>query len=70
MNAPRKLVRNPDRDLTRELPRELTRVLTRDIAWLAALGVCIWFFPRTLLAMEAVGAVGTIALFWVEKRLS
>lgn len=66
MNAPRNLVREPDRDLTRELPRELAR----DLAWLAGLGVGIWFFPRTLLTMEAIGAVGTIALFWVEKRLS
>ena len=50
--------------------RNLPREFVREMACLAGLGVCIWFFPRTLLAIEIIGALGTIALFWVEKRLA
>ena len=39
----------------------------REIAWLAGLGVCIWFFPRTVLIIMAISALLTIALLWVEK---
>ena len=41
----------------------------REIAWLAGLGACAWFFPRTVLTIEAICAVGTIALVRVEKGI-
>lgn len=39
----------------------------REFTWLAGLGVCAWFFPKTVLITEAICAVGTIALAQVEK---
>lgn len=38
----------------------------REILWLAALGLCVWIFPKTTLIAQAVCAVGTIALVRVE----
>jgi hypothetical protein len=40
-----------------------------DVAWLAGLGVCAWFFPKTILVAEAICALGTIALMRVEKGM-
>ncbi len=41
----------------------------RDVAWLAGLGICAWFFPKTILVMEAICALGTIALVRVERGM-
>jgi hypothetical protein len=35
--------------------------------WLIALGVCAWFFPKTVLGTEAICGLGTIVLYRVEK---
>jgi hypothetical protein len=43
--------------------------LARELAWLALLALCVWFIPRTTLAMEAVCGVVTIALFCFERSL-
>jgi hypothetical protein len=40
---------------------------TNNILWLAALGACAWFFPRTVLVGEAICAIGTIALVFFER---
>ncbi len=41
--------------------------LVREVAWLAGLGVCAWFFPKTILIAETICALGTIALVRVER---
>ena len=41
----------------------------RNVAWLAGLGVCAWFFPKTILIAEAICALGTIVLMRVERGM-
>jgi len=43
--------------------------LARDLAWLALLALCVWFIPRTVLAVETVCGAVTIALFCFERSL-
>ena len=38
-----------------------------EVLWLGGAGVCVWFFPKTALAIVAFGAVVTLALRMVEK---
>ncbi len=44
----------------------LKRILF-ELLWIGVAGVCVWFFPRTTLAIVAFGAVVTLALRMVEK---
>lgn len=44
----------------------LKRILF-ELLWIGVAGVCAWFFPKTVLAIVALGAVVTIALRMVEK---
>ena len=43
--------------------------IARDLVLLALLGVCVWFFPKTTLTIEAVCGVGTLALFLFERKI-
>ncbi len=46
---------------------KLVAELANNILWLAALGACACFFPRTVLIAEAICAIGTVALVRVER---
>ncbi|HMD31215.1 MAG TPA: hypothetical protein VKG84_04840 [Candidatus Acidoferrales bacterium] len=43
--------------------------IVRDLALLAALGLCVWYFPKTILAIEGVCGLGTLALFLFERSM-
>jgi hypothetical protein len=44
--------------------------ILRDLVLLALLALLVWLFPRTMLAMEGVCGLGTLALFLFERRIS
>ena len=48
---------------------KLLQEFGREIAWLAGLGLCAWFFPKTVLGTEAICAIGTIVLMRVERGM-
>lgn len=41
-----------------------------DLILLAAAGVCLWLFPKTVLTIEGVCGLGTLALFLVERGVA
>ena len=43
--------------------------ILREVVLLGLLGACAWWFPRTMLAIEAVCGVGTVFLFLFEQRV-
>jgi hypothetical protein len=43
--------------------------IVRDLILLGLLGVCVWLFPKTALAVEGVCGLGTLALFLFERSL-
>jgi hypothetical protein len=43
--------------------------LARELAWFVLLALCVWFIPRTALAVETVCGAVTIALFCFERSL-
>lgn len=42
----------------------------RDLILLAAAGVCLWLFPKTVLAIEGICGLGTLGLFLVERGVA
>ena len=44
--------------------------ILRDLVLLGLLGLCVWLFPKTTLAIEAVCALGTLGLFLVERAMA
>lgn len=42
----------------------------RDLLLLALLGGLIWLFPKTMLTIESVCGLGTLALFLVERGVA
>jgi hypothetical protein len=44
--------------------------IVRDLLLLAAAGVCLWLFPKTVLIIEGVCGLGTLGLFLVERRVA
>ncbi len=45
----------------------LRRILY-ELLWIGVAGACVWFFPKTTLAIVAFGVVVTLALRIVERR--
>ena len=43
--------------------------ILRDLVLLGLVGLCVWFFPKTTLAIESVCGLGTLALFLFERRI-
>ena len=44
--------------------------ILRDLVLLALLGVLLWLFPRTMLLIEGICGLGTLALFIVERGVA
>jgi hypothetical protein len=44
--------------------------ILRDLLLLALLGALTWLFPKTVLAIEGVCGLGTLALFLVERGVA
>jgi len=44
--------------------------IVRDLILLAAAGVCLWLFPKTVLAIEGICGLGTLGLFLVERGVA
>jgi hypothetical protein len=44
--------------------------IVRDLALLAVVGLCVWFFPRTALVIEGLCGIGTLGLFLVERAMA
>ena len=44
--------------------------ILRDLVLLGLVGLCLWLFPKTVLALEGVCGIGTLALFIVERRMA
>lgn len=42
----------------------------RDLLLLASLVLLLWLFPKSVLAIEGVCGIGTLALFLFERRLA
>jgi hypothetical protein len=42
----------------------------RDLFLLALLAALVWFFPRTVLTIEGICGLGTLALFLVERGVA
>ena len=43
--------------------------ILRDVVLLGLVGVCLWLFPKTTLAIEGVCGVGTLGLLLVERAM-
>jgi len=43
--------------------------MARDVVLLAAVGLCLWLFPKTALAIEGFCGLGTMGLFLFERSL-
>lgn len=41
--------------------------ILRDLILLAAAALCLWLFPKTVLAIEGVCGLGTMGLFLFER---
>ena len=48
---------------------KLLSEIVRDVALLAAVALCLWLFPKTVLAIEGICALGTMGLFLFERSL-
>ena len=44
--------------------------MLRDVLMLAVFGLLLWLFPNTVLAIEGVCGLGTLALFFVERGVA
>ena len=42
--------------------------IRRDLLLLGLVGLSLWLFPRTMLTIEGVCGLGTLALFLFERR--
>ena len=49
--------------------KTLTNIL-RDLVLLGLVGTCVWFFPKTALAIEALCGMGTLGLYLVERAMA
>jgi len=43
--------------------------ILRDLLLLGVVAACLWLFPKTLLTIEGVCGLGTLALFFVERHV-
>ncbi len=43
--------------------------ILRDLLLLGVVAACLWLFPKTVLAIEGVCGLGTLALFLVERHM-
>jgi len=43
--------------------------ILRDLLLLGVVAACLWLFPKTLLTIECVCGLGTLALFFVERHV-
>jgi hypothetical protein len=43
--------------------------IARDMVLLAAVALCLWLFPKTVLAIEGICGLGTMGLFLFERSL-
>ena len=44
--------------------------IARDLALVGLVGLCLWLFPKTTLAIEGVCGIGTLGLFLVERAMA
>jgi hypothetical protein len=44
--------------------------ILRDLVLLGLVGLCVWLFPKTALAIEGVCGIGTLGLFLVERAMA
>jgi hypothetical protein len=49
---------------------KLVANILRELALLGLVGLCVWLFPKTTLAMEGVCGIGTLGLFLVERAMA
>ncbi len=43
--------------------------ILRDLVLLAAVGLCLWLFPKTMLGIEGFCGLGTMGLYLFERSL-
>jgi len=44
--------------------------ILRDLVLLGVVGLCLWLFPKSVLAIEAACGLGTLALFLFERHIA
>ena len=44
--------------------------ILRDLLLLGVVALCLWLFPKTVLVVEGVCGLGTLALFIVERHIA
>ena len=44
--------------------------IVRDLVLLGLVGLCVWLFPKTTLAIEGLCGIGTFGLFLVERAMA
>lgn len=44
--------------------------ILRDLLLVGAVALCLWLFPKTVLAIEGVCGLGTFALFLFERNIA
>jgi len=44
--------------------------ILRDLVLLGVVGLLVWLFPKTALAIEGVCGLGTFALFLFERHIA
>ncbi|HKM89668.1 MAG TPA: hypothetical protein VJX29_03560 [Candidatus Acidoferrales bacterium] len=44
--------------------------ILRDLALLGLVGLGVWLFPKTTLAIEGLCGIGTLGLFLVERAMA
>ena len=49
--------------------KQLGEIL-RDLILLGAVALCLWLFPKTVLAIEGFCGLGTLALFLFERHIA
>jgi len=43
--------------------------ILRDVLLLGIVAACLWVFPKTVLTIEGVCGIGTVALFIIERHV-
>jgi len=49
---------------------KLLAEILRDLLLLGVVALCLWLFPKTVLAIEGACGLGTLALFIVERHIT
>jgi hypothetical protein len=49
---------------------KLLAEILRDLVLLGVVAFCLWLFPKTVLAIEGVCGLGTLALFLLERHIA